>query len=70
MTTWDRAPTLVVTVVGASQNNGLTKLDFQCRDSISYTSHSVEIEVKSSTSMVYRPNGDKTLDTTLIKCGL
>ena len=62
-------PSRTCQVVGASQSNGLTKLDFQCRDSISYTSESVEIEVKSSTSMIYRPNGDKTLDSAWIKCG-
>ena len=63
-------PNQICQVVSATHEGGLTKLDFQCQDSISYTSQSVEIEVKSSTSMVYRPNGDKTLDTALIKCGL
>jgi hypothetical protein len=62
-------PNQTCQVTGASQAGGLTKLEFQCRDSISYTSQTVEIEVKSGTSMVYRPNGDKTLDTALIKCG-
>jgi hypothetical protein len=54
----------------ATHDKGLTTLDLQCRDSISYTAQSVEIETKSSTELVYRPNGDKTLDTTLVKCGL
>ncbi|RBP15598.1 hypothetical protein DFR50_108155 [Roseiarcus fermentans] len=63
-------PNQTCQVTGATQDNGLTKLEFQCKDSISYTTQSVEIEVKSSSSMIYRPNGDKTLDTALIKCGM
>ncbi len=63
-------PNQTCQVMSVVHDNGLTKLDFTCRDTISYTSQSVEIEVKSSTEMIYRPNGDKTLDTTLVKCGL
>ena len=63
-------PNQTCQVVGVKHEQGLTKLDFTCRDSISYTSQSVEIEVKSGTEIVYRPNGDKTLDTALIKCSL
>ena len=63
-------PNQTCQVTSVAHDNGLTKLDFSCRDTISYTSQSVEIEVKSATEMVYRPNGDKTLDTTLVKCRL
>ncbi len=63
-------PNQTCDVTSVAQSQGLTKLDFTCRDTISYTSQSVEIEVKSGTEMVYRPNGDKTLDTTLVKCRL
>ena len=63
-------PNQTCQVTGEKRQNGLTTLDFNCKDSISYTSQSVEIEVKSSSEMVYRPNGDKTLDTTMVKCGL
>lgn len=63
-------PNQTCRVTSVVQNQGLTKLDFECKDTISYTEQSVEIEIKSSTQMVYRPNGDKTLDTTLIKCGV
>jgi hypothetical protein len=61
-------PNQTCEVATVSRDQGLTKLDFTCRDTISYTSQSVEIEIKSATEMVYRPNGDKTLDTTLVKC--
>ena len=63
-------PNQTCRVTSVTRNQGLTKLDFECKDTISYTQQSVEIEVKSSTQMVYRPNGDKTLDTTLIKCAI
>jgi hypothetical protein len=63
-------PNQTCQVIGLSHDKGLTKLDFTCRDTISYTSQSVEIEIKSSTEMIYRPNGDKTLDTTMVKCRL
>ncbi len=63
-------PNQTCQVTSVAHDKGLTKLDFICRDTISYTSQSVEIEVKSGTEMVYRPNGDKTLDTTLVKCTL
>ncbi len=61
-------PNQTCQVTGVSSVKGLTTVTSTCKDSISYTSQSVEIEVKSSTQIVYRPNGDKTLDTTLIKC--
>jgi hypothetical protein len=63
-------PNQTCSVTTEKRQNGLTTLDFNCRDSISYTSQSVEIEVKSPSEMVYRPNGDKTLDTALVKCGM
>ena len=63
-------PNQTCQVTNVSHDKALTKLEFTCKDTISYTSQSVEIEVKSSTQMVYRPNGDKTLDTTLVKCKL
>ncbi len=63
-------PNQVCRVTRTVQKGGLTTLDFECQDSISYTSQSVEIEIKSGSQIVYRPNGDKTLDTALIKCGM
>jgi len=63
-------PNQTCQVTNISNDKGLTTLAFECKDTISYTSQSVEIEIKSSAELVYRPNGDKTLDTTLVKCGL
>jgi len=61
-------PNQTCRVTNVTHDKGLTNLSFECRDTISYTSQSVEIEVKSASEIVYRPNGDKTLDTTLVRC--
>ncbi len=61
-------PSQTCHVTHAATTNGVTALSFDCRDSISYTSQSVDIEVKTPGQLIYRPNGDKTLDTTLVKC--
>jgi hypothetical protein len=62
-------PNQTCQVTDVAHKNGLTTLEMNCRDEISYTTQSVEIEVRSSSSVVFRPNGDKTLDTSLMKCG-
>lgn len=62
-------PSQTCQVTSASLDKGVTTLVFQCKDEISYTTQSAEIEIKSGTQMIYRPNGDKTLDTSLVKCG-
>ena len=61
-------PNQTCQVTGVSNNKGLITVTSTCKDSISYTSQSVEIEIKSGSQIVYRPNGDKTLDTILVKC--
>lgn len=48
--------------------NGVIKITADCNDSISYTTQTVEIKVKSTGEIVYSPTGDPALDTTLIKC--
>jgi hypothetical protein len=63
-------PSQTCQIRSVSHVGGVDKLEFDCRDSISYTSQSVEIEVKSVTEMVYRPNGDKTLDTAMVRCSM
>ena len=61
-------PNQTCQVTSVSHDKGLITVNSTCKDSISYTSQSVEIEIKSGTEIVYRPNGDKTLDTILVKC--
>ena len=48
--------------------NGVIKITADCNNSISYTTQTVEIKVKSTGEIVYSPTGDPALDTTLIKC--
>ena len=48
--------------------SGVIKITADCNDSISYTTQTVEIKVKSTGEIVYSPTGDPALDTTLIKC--
>jgi hypothetical protein len=61
-------PSQTCHVTKSSTANGVTSLSFDCKDSISYTSQSVDIETKTPGELIYRPNGDKTLDTTLVRC--
>jgi hypothetical protein len=57
-------------VHGVSHENGAIKVTVECSDSISYTSQTVQIKVKSGGEIVYSPTGDTSLDTTLVKCRL
>ncbi len=40
------------------------------QDSISYTSRTVHIKLRSDTEIFYSPTGDPVLSTTLMKCPL
>ena len=46
------------------------KITADCRDSISYTTQTAVIKVRSPGEIVYSPTGDPALDTSLIKCKL
>ena len=64
------APGGTCQVRSSSRTNAVIKFELECKDTISYTSQTVEIEIRSATEIVYRPNGDKTLDTALVRCRL
>ena len=51
-----------------SHANGVIKITADCNDSISYTTQTLQIQVKASGEIVYSPTGDPALDTTMIKC--
>jgi len=53
-----------------SRAKDVIKISADCQDSISYTSQSLQIKVRSNSEIVYSPTGDPTLDTTFIKCPL
>jgi hypothetical protein len=57
-------------VQGVSHANGAINVNAECTDSISYTSQTVQIKVKSPGEIVYSPSGNLSLDTTFVKCRL
>lgn len=61
-------PSAICRIEGASQAEGALKVSADCEDSISYTSRSVMIALRSPTELVYSASGDPALATTLKKC--
>jgi hypothetical protein len=61
-------PSATCRIDGASQAEGSLKVSADCADSISYTSRSVMIALRSATELVYSASGDPALATTLKKC--
>jgi HlyD family secretion protein len=65
-----RLPSSTCRVERASPAGGALKLSADCQDSISYTTRTVDIKLRSNSEIVYSPTGDPDLDTTLRKCAL
>jgi HlyD family secretion protein len=65
-----RLPSAVCQVESASQEGGALKLSAECQDSISYTSRTVHVKLRSDTEIFYSPTGDPVLGTALMKCPL
>ena len=61
-------PSAICRIDGASEAGGALKVSADCEDSISYTSRSVMIALRSTTELVYSASGDSALATTLKKC--
>ena len=61
-------PSATCRIEGASLAEGMLKVSADCEDSISYTSRSVMIALRSTTELVYSASGDAALATTLKKC--
>ena len=61
-------PSATCRIEGASEAEGGLKVSADCEDSISYTSRSVIIALRSATELVYSASGDPALATTLKKC--
>ena len=64
------SPASACHVQSVSHENGVIKITANCNDSISFTTQTVQIKVRSAGEIVYSPTGDPALDTTLIKCRL
>ncbi len=65
-----RLPSAVCQVESASQEGGALKLSADCQDSISYTSRTVHVKLRSDSEIFYSPTGDPVLGTALVKCPL
>ena len=63
-------PSATCQIDGASQVEGALKVTAECADSISFTSRSTVITLRSATELVYSASGDPVLATTLKKCTL
>jgi HlyD family secretion protein len=65
-----RLPTGVCRLESASREGGALRVSGECQDSISYTSQSAYIKLKSKNEIVFNPNGDPALDTSMTRCPL
>ena len=61
-------PSAICRIERASEAEGALKVSADCEDSISYTSRSVLIALRSATELSYTASGDLALATTLKKC--
>ena len=61
-------PSATCQIESASEAEGALKVSADCADSISYTSRSVMIALRSPTELIYSASGDPALATTLKKC--
>jgi hypothetical protein len=61
-------PSAICRIEGASVVKGTLKVSADCEDSISFTSRSVMIALRSTTELIYSASGDAALATTLKKC--
>jgi HlyD family secretion protein len=65
-----RLPTGICRLERASHEGGALEVSGQCQDSISYTSQTAYIKLKSKNEIVFNPNGDPALDTSMTRCRL
>jgi HlyD family secretion protein len=65
-----RLPTGVCRIERASRRDRALELSGECQDSISYTSRTAYIKLRSKNEIVFNPNGDSALDTPMMRCSL
>jgi HlyD family secretion protein len=65
-----RLPTGVCRIERASHESGALKVSGECQDSISYTSRTAYVKLRSKNEIVFNPNGDPALDTSMTRCPL
>ena len=65
-----RLPTGVCQLERASKQGGALKVSGDCQDSISYTPATAYVKLRSKNQIVFNPNGDSVLDTSMMRCPL
>jgi hypothetical protein len=65
-----RLPTATCQLDSAARDGGSLKLIAECADTISYTSRTVYVKLRSNDELVFSPTGDPVLATTLMRCPL
>jgi HlyD family secretion protein len=65
-----RLPTSICRLERASRKSGALEVSGECQDSISYTSRTAYIKLRSKNEIVFNPNGDSALDTSMTRCPL
>ncbi len=65
-----RLPTSICRLERASHEGGALKVSGECQDSLSYTSQTAYVKLRSKNEIVFNPNGDPALDTSMTRCPL
>jgi hypothetical protein len=65
-----RLPTGVCQLERASYEGGALKVSGECQDSISYTPRTAYVKLRSKNEIVFNPNGDPFLNTSMMRCPL
>ena len=65
-----RLPTGVCRLERASRRGGALEVSGECQDSISYTSRTAYIKLRSKNEIVFNPTSDSALDTSMMRCSL
>jgi HlyD family secretion protein len=63
-----RLPTGVCRLERASSEGGALKVSGECQDSISYTSETAYVRLRSTNEIVFNTNGDRALNTSMMRC--
>jgi len=65
-----RLPTGICRLERASHEGGALEVSGECQDSISYTSQTAYIKLRSKNEIVFNRNGDPALGTSMTRCAL
>jgi HlyD family secretion protein len=65
-----RLPTSICRLERASHELDALKVSGECQDSISSTSQTAYVKLRSNNEIVFNPNGDPALDTSMTRCPL